>query len=248
MVAAVFLAPVPARAAVADQVSVATLLSATGMVRIRETSASKYEEAKVGRKLPEGSQVITLEKSRCELLFNEGRFLRLAEGTTVNVTRIANKKSMRTFVQLIRGRVRAMVDRAVGEGDFGVYGATVVSAVKGTKYDVIRNEKDEITVAVDEGRVWVAEIKSENPDEVDAVMMALMLGKIGMDIREGDMLNVIPGSPFPKLPVPMPKNFPSPWAAPGGAAPGGAAPTGAGPANQKNPGPAMPGFGGFGFP
>jgi hypothetical protein len=233
-----FLAVPAAKAAVVEQVSVATLISATGMVRVREASASKFEEAKVGRKLPEGSQVVTLEKARCEILFTEGRFLRLAEGTTVNVARIANKKSMRTFVQLIRGRVRAMVDRAVGEGDFGVYGSTVVSAVKGTKYDVIRNEKDEITVAVDEGRVWVAEIKSENPDEVDAVMLALMLGKIGMDIREGNMLNVIPGSPFPKLPVPMPKNFPSPWGGKPGAAP----------ANQKNPGPAMPGFGGFGFP
>jgi ferric-dicitrate binding protein FerR (iron transport regulator) len=232
--------PTSARAAADERVMVATLISATGLVRVRDVSASKFVEAKAGRTMAEGAQVVTLEKSRCEILFSEGRMLKLAEGSTVTVARLPKKDSMRSLARLIRGRVKAVVNRAIGEGDFGVYGSTVVSAVKGTEYEFARNEKDEVTVSVDEGRVWVAEIKNENPDDVDRIMIALMLGQIGMDIREGNMLNVIPGSPFPKLPVPMPKNFPSPWAAP---APGGAAP-----ANQKNPGPAMPGFGGFGFP
>jgi hypothetical protein len=93
-------------------------------------------------------------------------------------------------VQLLRGRVQALIDRGKGEGDFGLYGSTTITAVKGTDYEMTRDEADEVQVDVNEGRVDAAELKNEDAAEAEAAMKSLIMGLIGMTIMEGQRVRV----------------------------------------------------------
>ncbi len=223
----------------------ATLVKVKNHVRVKRTPNGKVIEGKPGLKLPEGSIIYTLAKSRCEIKFGDGHFLRLASSAKIKIARTQRRRAKRTLIQLLRGRVRAMIDRALGDGDFGVYGSTTVTAVKGTDYEMSLNEDGEVTVAVNEGRVWVAELAGEDLEAVEKVFLGVILGNIGFGIKPGNMLHILPGSPFPTSPIPIPMGFPSPFT--GGKK--GAKKDVPG-SSQKAPSvPGLPGpGGGFGFP
>ena len=246
---ALFLAaPGPALAGARDsdgEEFMATLKSVTRFVRVQATPKGKPVQGKPGMRLKRGTQVFTLAKSRCEIEFGRGHFLRLASNAKIVIQRMSRKRPKQTLLQLLKGRVRALVDRARGDGNFGVYGATTITAVKGTEFDMVRGADGKVEVAVNEGKVWVAEL--EDPDNIEAVekvFMGVILGTIGFGLTEGNMLSIIPGSPFPTSPIPIPKGFPNPWAPPKSDAKKGTGVPGA----PKPPGmPGMPGPGGFGF-
>lgn len=232
-----WLPPGPARAGVDEKVPVAILVSVTRLVRVKEPSAANLVQAAAGASLLEGSQVVTLDSSRAEIKFRDGHFIRLAPNTSIVLSRLPRHDAQRSLVHLLAGRIRALVDKRIGEGDFGVYGMTTITAVKGTNFDMMRNAANEVTVAVNEGRVTVAELKSESAEEADKLFLMALMGNVGSALAEGNMMNVMPGKPFPS-PVPIPPGFPNPWADP----------------NQTKSGapgvPHMPGLGGggFGFP
>jgi len=222
-----------------DKVAAAILVSVARLVRVKDKPGADVLEGKAGQALPEGARVFTLEDSRCEIKFGDGRHLRLSSSSTITIARLPRKRAGWTFVHLLRGRIRALINRARGEGDFGVYAVTTLTAVKGTDFDMIRKENDEVTVAVNEGRVRVAELESEDLDAVEKIFLSVLMGNFGASLWEGKMMNFVPGQPFPS-PVPMPKGFPNIWG-------------GAGKDKGKKGGPQMPGFpglggGGIGFP
>ena len=233
--AALFPAPVLAGPAESGTQYLATIASMTKMVRVQIKEGADLTPAAVGTQLPEGAQVVTLADAKCEVRFTQAHFVRLGPDSRLKIARMERKKGARVLLQLLAGRVKAMINRSLGEeADFGIYGATTVTAVKGTDYDMARDEKDIVTVLINDGRVNVAELKSDKPEELDRVFTALLLGRIGFDMRAGKMLTVTPGSLFPS-PVPIPPGMKTPW---GDNTPApGAAP--------KKPG--APGFPGMGF-
>lgn len=223
----------------------ATLVSITRFVRVKGSAETEAVQGEEGMRLKQGSHVYTLADSRCEIEFSRGHFLRLASDSRIVIQRLPQKRPKQTLLQLLSGRVRAMVDRATGEGNFGVYGATTITAVKGTEFDMVRKEGGEVEVAVNEGKVWVAELaKEDDLEAVEKAFLGVILGTVGFGLTEGSMLNIIPGSPFPTSPIPIPKGFPNPWAP---AKDSGKKDTSV-PGTPKPPGmPGMPGPGGFGF-
>lgn len=236
MALSLWIPAVPARAGVDEQTPIAILVSITRLVRVKENPKARLEAARAGASLLEGSQVVTLEGSRAEIKFRDGHFIRLAPQTSIVLSRLPRKGAKRTLVHLLAGRVRALVDKTLGEGDFGVYGATTITAVKGTNFDMLRNAANEITVAVNEGRTTVAQLAQESDEEADKLFLMALMGNVGAALAEGNMMNVLPGKPFPS-PVPIPPGFPNPWADPN--------------QSKSMPGqPHMPGLGGggFGFP
>lgn len=234
----------PACAAPVDSSTqyLATVATMTRMVRVIMKEGATPAPAAPGTALPEGAVVVTLENAACEIRFTQAHFIRLGPSSRLKIARMERRKGARVLVQLLAGRVKALINRSLGEeADFGVYGATTITAVKGTDYDMLRDEADVVTVLVNDGRVNVAELKSEKPEDIDRIFMMLLLGRIGLDMRAGKMLKVTPGSLFPS-PVPIPPGFPSPWGDGGFGSPAPAGPP------KKPGGPSMPGFPGFGMP
>jgi len=234
-----------------DTVRLATLISATGMVRIKETPAAAIATAAVGQALPEGAQVITLKDARCQIRFDDGHFVTLAEATTITLDRLPRRKgTVQTLLHLLRGKIRAMVDRSRGEGDFGCYGSTTVTAVKGTDYEMTRDDADQTEVDVNEGKVNVAESKSEDPEEVSKVFSAALAGMIGVVLAENEMIRNGPGSHMTK-PMQRPRPPKKPEALnehPKGGShePGGKGKGAKGPGGRGGGMPGMGGLGGFG--
>jgi hypothetical protein len=231
--------PSAAQAALAENAKahVATLVSITRLVRVQEKMDGPIVAAESGMKLAQGTIVSTLKDSRCEIKFSPAHIVRLGPSARIRIARLDEQKgTVRILVNLLGGRIRALVDRALREdADFGIYGVTTLTAVKGTDYDVIRDEDDRVKVLVNEGRVNVAEIESEDLEAVEKAFMALLLGNIGFGLTEGKMLDIIPGKAFP-VPIPIPKGFPNIW---GGKNDG----------HDKPKLPTLPGLGGgIGFP
>lgn len=228
----------PACAATQEGTWVASLVSVTRLVRVQDAEGGDFKAAKAGMKLKEGMIVRTLEKSMCEISFTPAHYVRLGPSGKMKISRIGRKeKSARILIRLITGRIRALIDRNMREeADFGIYGATTLTAVKGTDYDMIREDDDKVTVLVNEGKVSVTEVESEDLEQIEKMFVALLLGNIGFPLREGKMLNIIPGQPFP-IPIPIPKGFPSPWGSSD---------------HDDKPGlptkPSLPGLPGLGFP
>lgn len=229
--------PLAARAEDANT-HVAILASVTKLVRVQEKNDGPIMAAEAGMKLAQGTTVRTLKDSRCEIKFSKAHIVRLGPSASIRIARLDKQKgTVRILVNLLGGRIRALIDRAMREdADFGIYGVTTLTAVKGTDYDMIRGEDDKVTVLVNEGRVNVAEIESEDLEAVEKVFLALLLGNIGIGLTEGKMLDVFPGKPFP-VPIPIPKGFPNIWGGKDGA-------------HDGKPGlPSLPGLGGgLGFP
>ncbi len=221
-----------------SQDHVATLSSISGLVRVQDKDDGPIAAAEAGMKLVQGATVRTLKDSRCEIKFTKAHIVRLGPSARIRIARLDGKKgAARILVNLLGGRIRALIDRALSDdADFGIYGVTTLTAVKGTDYDVIRGEDDKISVLVNEGRVNVAEIESEDLEAVEKAFMALILGNIGIRLSEGSMLDILPGKPFP-APIPIPKGFPNIW---GGKDDGH---------GDKPKMPSLPGLGGgLGFP
>jgi len=253
----------PALATTTDALKVATITSIIRLVRVQERDGAKVIAAKRGMQLPEGAKVMTLEGSFAEVTFSPAHFVKLGPATTLSITR--NRKPergvLRILLKVVKGRVRAAIDRFIADdADFGMYGHTVVTAVKGTEYEFIREAANRVTVVVETGKVAVAESKGESLDDVDKVFIGLLMGTLGIKLLEGNKLDFMPGMPFPS-PVPIPKNFMSPFAAPQTAAPKPAGPAvdrhehpERGKADGKTGGktapsvPSVPGLPGLGFP
>ncbi len=176
----------PAVASTDSGVPTATLVSMTRMVRVKDGPAAQPRAGTFGMALPEGSQVFTLADSRAHIRFDDGHFILLGANTSVVIQRLPKRGAVRTLVQLLKGKVQALIDRGKGEGDFGMYGATTITAVKGTDYEMTRDDADQVQVDVNEGKVDAAELKEkDDAAEAEKAMGMLIAGLIGMSLIEG---------------------------------------------------------------
>lgn len=164
---------------------VATLTSTTPLVRVQLKGARDWKNVAKGDTLPEGTTVVTMAQGKAEIRFTDGHFILLSPNSSIEIKRLPVKGQERTLLRLVKGAVRALVDRSKREGDFGIYANTTITAVKGTDYEVTRDEADNVDVEVNEGRVNSGEMKSEDEKEAEAAFTACLAGMLGMMITEG---------------------------------------------------------------
>lgn len=174
------------RAGTDASVSVATIASATPLIRVMLPGSKDYRPVTQGATLPEGATVVTMAQGRAEIRFTDGHFIVLSPNSSIEIKRLPRPGSERTLLRLVKGAVRALVDRSRRGGDFGIYANTTVTAVKGTDYEMVRDEADNVDVEVNEGRVNTAEMKSEDAAIAEAAFMAALMGTIGQLISEGN--------------------------------------------------------------
>lgn len=220
----------------------ATVTTLTKFVRVKRAGRKKYFNASAGMRIKEGDRIYTLDKGRCELKFSDAHVVRLGPNSRMVVTRFSEKKgSKRILLQILKGRMRALVNRSRSEGeDFGIFGGMTVTAVKGTDYEVLRHPDGRVLVSVMEGRVLVGEIENEEPDQVERIFAALLAQQIGSVLMEGHQMEFVPGKGFPS-PIPLPQGWFDIWS-------GGKEKK----SEKKGPAapgmPKLPGGQGFGFP
>jgi len=190
----------------------ATVTSLTKFVRVKRAGKKKYFNAEAGMSLKEGDRIYTLDKGKCELAFSGAHIVRLGPNSHMVISRYSRTRgSGRILLHLLKGRVRALINRARGDGeDFGIFGAMTVTAVKGTDYEVFRKLDGSVLVSVMEGRVLVGEIENEEPDQVERIFMALLMRQIGSVLMEGHQMEFVPGKGFP-APIPLPPGWFDIW-------------------------------------
>jgi len=187
----------------------ARLTSIVGTVRVRAPETTSYINGKSELRLYEGAEVLTAENSFCKIWFTEGRRLRMAPRSRLVITRLSvpNAESGRTLLHLLKGRVRAISERVLGQGgDFGFYAAGCLTAVKGADYEMLRQQNNEVVVSVDKDEVIVAQLDKEDVEEAERALQRMMLGQIGALLQEGFQMNVVSGKPLP-----APALIPSGW-------------------------------------
>lgn len=173
-------------AAADASVPVATIADATPLVRMTLAGSKDYRNVTKGDTLPEGATVVTMAQGKAEIRFTDGHFILLSPNSSIEIKRLPTKEKERTLLRLVKGAVRALVDRSRRGGDFGIYANTTVTAVKGTDYEMVRDEADNVDVEVNEGRVNTAEMKSEDAAIAEAAFAAALMGTIGQLISEGN--------------------------------------------------------------
>lgn len=168
---------------------VATITTATPLIRAKLPGAKDFRNVTKGDTLPEGATVVTMAQGKAEIRFTDGHYVILSPNSSIEIKRLPVKGKEQTLLRLVRGAVRALVDRSKREGDFGIYANTTITAVKGTDYEVTRDEADNVDVEVNEGRINSGEMKSEDQAEAEAAFKAVLAGMIGQMIMEGQRIH-----------------------------------------------------------
>ncbi len=163
----------------------ATLAEVTPLVRAQFPGSKEFRNLAKGATLPEGTLVVTMAQGKAEIRFTDGHFILLSPNSSIELKRLPQPGAERTLLRLAKGAVRALIDRSKKGGDFGIYANTTVTAVKGTDYEVVRDEADDVEVEVNEGRINTGEIKSEDQAEAEAAFKGMIAGMIGSMLSEG---------------------------------------------------------------
>jgi hypothetical protein len=129
-------------------------------------------EFKAGTLLATGSRILTAADGSAGLLLQDGSRVNLGANTDLTITELSQDGDKRgsTF-QLLKGLFRASVQKLTVASHFEVNTPDAVAAVKGTEYEV------EVTDAgtearVNEGRVWLQDLRRERRVEIGARMGA----------------------------------------------------------------------------
>lgn len=113
-------------------------------------------DLEVGYTLKEGDTIITSSDSECEIQINKKILVRVSENTKVSFHQIALSvdKGKNNIVEIISGSLKSAV-KDLGKDSFKVKTSTAVAAVRGTKFSVSVDEKNNTKVVVSEGKVEV---------------------------------------------------------------------------------------------
>ena len=104
--------------------------------------------------LYEGDTLTTGAESRLEVVFDDTTVLKLDPNCSLVIKKLVRAESNETIIELIKGRVTAIVKKLTENEEFKVRTKMAMAAVKGTEFIVDANDED--TVAVFEGAVEVS--------------------------------------------------------------------------------------------
>lgn len=104
--------------------------------------------------LYEGDTLTTGADSRLEVVFDDSTVLKLDPNCSLVIKKLFRAENNETIIELIKGRVTAIVKKLTENEEFKVKTKMAMAAVKGTEFIV--DASDEDTVAVFEGAVEVS--------------------------------------------------------------------------------------------
>lgn len=142
----------------------ARVLSSEGQVEIRRPSDSQPQIQKVAYKVNDelrtGDTIITGRSGRLVLGLSDGSQAMIAPQTTVVIKDLS--QSPRALFNVIRGKTRIHIEKLGGQPNpYRVNTPTAVIAVRGTRFDVLVEEK-ETQVFLHEGEVAVTNLAHPN--------------------------------------------------------------------------------------
>ncbi len=145
----------------------ATVLQVSGKVRFVAPGGSATD-LKAGSMLVQGTRLATGEAAVAVLMLADGSRLTVGPNTELTLSELTKSDSgFGNVFKLIKGFLRATVQKLATGSKFEVHGANAVAAVKGTEYEA-EVKDDGLEVRVDEGKVWLSDLKRERVEEVAA--------------------------------------------------------------------------------
>jgi hypothetical protein len=106
--------------------------------------------------LYEGDVVITGMGSSAEIIFDDSTIVRLDPESKILIKDLTREKNKKTIIDLLKGKIIAIVKKLIKEEEFTVKTKMAMAAVKGTEFIV--EAGDEEKVGVYEGQVEVSGI------------------------------------------------------------------------------------------
>lgn len=147
----------------------ATVISVSGNTQYYEGSGSG-QALKAGTMLKSGTRIATDQKGLAILLLADGSKLSLGPNTDLTLSEMTkNGESFGNVFNLLRGLIRASVQKLTVGSKFEVTSTHGVAAVKGTEFEC--EAKDEgMEVRCSEGRVWLSDLRRLKTIEINREM------------------------------------------------------------------------------
>jgi hypothetical protein len=136
----------------------AVVVFSVGDSRISHSDGTE-ERAQLGASVKTGDTIVTGDKGKVDLQFNNGSSIRISPATTLDFAKIAynSNGSTDTQISLASGKVFANVNKAKKDDSFSVVTPTAIAGVRGTSFIVENDAKlNKAKVKVVDGSVAMA--------------------------------------------------------------------------------------------
>lgn len=168
---------------------VGQFIVARGGVELQSKTDGKLSTPKVGDDIHLNDTIITKDNGFAKLLLKDKSILKVSPSSQLTVSiQLVGKQDSNTTINLLRGKLRALVVEKVGvNSKYEVHTSVAVAGVRGTDFEV--TSLDSTTVRCYTGHVWINNIDN-------SIKGGVMLGP-------NTYTKINPGQP-PLEPLPIP--------------------------------------------
>lgn len=169
---------------------------------VKVQNVLEVSDLEVGYRLREGDTIITSSDSECEVQIDKKILVRISENTKASFSQIALSvdKGKNNVIELVNGSLKSAV-KDLGKDKFKVKTSTAVAAVRGTKFSVSVDEKNNTKIVVSEGKVEVGvrskvmqdliqKLPEESRDVDDHFGSVVLSGESAVIVRAEDQKKV----------------------------------------------------------
>lgn len=143
----------------------ATVMTVSGKTQFYDASG-QGQALKPGTLLRQGTRITTEGSSLAVLLLADGSKLSIGPNTEMTLTELTKDgESFGNVFNLLKGLIRASVQKLTVGSKFEIASTHGVAAVKGTEYEA-EVKDDGMEVRVKEGKVWLSDAKREHTEEI----------------------------------------------------------------------------------
>ncbi len=143
----------------------ATVMSASGEAQVTDLGGQELP-IKAGSLLYQGSRIRTQAGATVQLMLADGSKLHIGPNTDLTLTEMTKSgESFGNVFNLVKGLIKATVQKLTLGSKFELTTTHGVAAVKGTEYEAEADENG-LDVRVKEGRVWLHDLKKELKEEI----------------------------------------------------------------------------------
>lgn len=129
-----------------------------GPVEVLKAGQQNWQAAQKGRPVAEGERIRTGAGAWCEILFKDGSFIKMEEGSDAAAETLKASNDERAFsFSCLKGKVLWMIAKVKGKiaSKVSVRTPSVVCAVRGTDFSIIVSTAGQTTIGLFEGKVAV---------------------------------------------------------------------------------------------
>ena len=125
-----------------------------GDVEVMSPGTSAWAKARKGTPVPEGARLRTGKAAWCELLFGDGSFIKMDEGSETAAKELKNTAGERLFsFDFLKGKALWMAAKVRRTSRFSVRTPSAVCAVRGTDFSILVSSSGEASVGLFDGVV-----------------------------------------------------------------------------------------------